>query len=81
MIKKEVIELLEDIQNKLTYNSWGKAILKIQFNIKKIELINSKRYIKLQNKLNIAINKWGLADKKTLRISRIIDKEINRIYQ
>lgn len=78
--KEEAIEILEDIYSDLTYNNWREADKKVKLNIEIIEFRNSKEFIKLQNRLHTLIDKKGLRDKETIRVSQMVDKEINKFY-
>lgn len=78
--KEETIEILEDIYSNLAYDNWREADKKVKLNIKIIEFKKTKRFIELQNQLNTLITKNGLRDKETIRVSQMVDKEINRFY-
>lgn len=78
--KEETIKILEDIYSNLAYDNWKEADKKVKLNIKIIEFKKTKRFIELQNQLNTLITKNGLRDKETIRISQMVDKEINKFY-
>lgn len=78
--KEETIETLEEIYSNLTYDNWREADKKVELNIKIIEFKKTKKFIELQNQLNTLISKNGLRDKETIRVSQIVDKEINKFY-
>lgn len=78
--KEETIEILEDIYSNLAYDNWREADKKVKLNIEIIEFRNSKEFIKLQNRLHTLIDKKGLRDKETIRVSQMVDKEINKFY-
>lgn len=64
----------------MAYDNWREADKKVKLNIKIIEFKKTKRFIELQNQLNTLITKNGLRDKETIRVSQMVDKEINRFY-
>lgn len=53
---------------------------KIELNMKIKEFRDTEKFIELQKELNILINRKGLRDKETIRVSQMVDKEINKFY-
>lgn len=81
-MKKEVaIDILEDIQNSLMSSNWKQETLKIlNHYIKGLEIATDEKIEKMLNKHCEYKKIYGENGRKTIYLSKKIDKEIQKIY-
>lgn len=81
-MKKEVaIDILEDIQNSLMNSNWKQETLKIlNHYIRGLEIATDEKIKKMVNKHCEYKKIYGENGRKTIYLSKKIDKEIQKIY-
>lgn len=81
-MKKEVaIDILEDIQNSLMSSNWKQETLKIlNHYIRGLEIATDEKIKKMVNKHCEYKKIYGENGRKTIYLSKKIDKEIQKIY-
>lgn len=81
MKKSTAINILEDIQDSLYCDNWKEqSLIKIIHYIKCIEIAINPKIIKLIEKYGESIKHYGKNDKKSRKLAKKIDNEINKIY-
>ena len=81
MKKNVAIDILEDIQQILNQKDGKiKAIKTIEIYIKNLEISNNKNIQKLIRKQIEYINIYGENSRKTIKLNKKIDKEIQKIF-
>ena len=81
MEKEIAIEILKDIRNALNSDDWKKSGLKtISIYRKNLELSLDVKIQKLIKKQNEYIKKYGENGRKTIKVNKKIDKEIQKIF-
>ena len=81
-MKKEVaIDILEDIQNSLMNSNWKQETLKIlNHYIRGLEIAKDEKIKKMVNKHCEYKKIYGENGRKTIYLSKKIDKKIQKIY-
>lgn len=81
MEKQVAIDILENIQETLTgENAKEKGLKIVEIYRKNLEISTSKKMRKLINKQKEYCQIYGEDDKKTLKLVKKIDEEIQRIF-
>lgn len=81
MEKNVAISILKDIQKTLMDNNWKeKSLQTIEIYEKGIEVATNEKIKKMINKHSQYIMLYGEADKKTIKLAKKIDKEMQKIY-
>ena len=80
MKKRVALEMLENINSKLTYENWKNAKDTVNLYITYLEIITDKKIKKMLKKYSKCYKEYGEESIKTKRIEKKIDKEINKIY-
>lgn len=81
MEKEVAISILEDIENSLQKENWKEESLKtIAIYKKGLEIATNLKIKNLIEKHREYIKKYGENDKKTIKIGKKIDEEVQKIY-
>lgn len=81
MEKEVAISILEDIENSLQKDNWKEESLKtIAIYRKGLEIATNLKIKNLIEKHREYIKKYGENDKKTIKIGKKIDEEVQKIY-
>lgn len=80
ILKSEAINILKEIEEDLKNENREKAIKDIDYYIKNIEITTDKKINELMYKYLEMKKNYGLYDRRTMSISKKIDKEILKIY-
>ena len=82
MIEKErAVNILEEVENSLMSDNWKQNTLKIiNFYIKGLEIATDEKIKKMVNKHCEYKKIYGESGRKTIYLSKKIDKEIQKIY-
>lgn len=81
MEKQVAINILEDIENSLQKENWKEESLKtIAIYRKGLEIATNLKIKNLIEKHREYIKKYGENDKKTIKIGKKIDEEVQKIY-
>lgn len=81
MEKEVAISILEDIENSLQKYNWKEESLKtIAIYRKGLEIATNLKIKNLIEKHREYIKKYGENDKKTIKIGKKIDEEVQKIY-
>lgn len=81
MEKEVAISILEDIENSLQKENWKEESLKtIAIYRKGLEIATNLKIKNLIEKHREYIKKYGENDKKTIKIGKKIDEEVQKIY-
>lgn len=81
MRKEVAIEILEDIQNSLMQENWKEESLRtIAIYRKGLEIATNTKIKNLIEKHREYIKNYGENDKKTIKIGKKIDEEVQKIY-
>lgn len=82
MEKSVAISILEDIQQALndTNNAKDKALKTIELYRKNLEIATNDKLKELIKKHTEYCRKYGEDDRKTLKLSKKIDKELHKIF-
>lgn len=81
MEKEVAISILEDIENSLQKENWKEESLKnIAIYRKGLEIATNPKIKNLIEKHREYIKKYGENDKKTIKIGKKIDEEVQKIY-
>lgn len=78
--KSEVLEILQDIVSNLNYDNWEKAKKDTDTYIKNLEITTNEKINQLVPIYNDYQNRYGEYDRKTVKIRKKLDKEINSIF-
>ena len=79
---KVAISILQDIQNILMENNWKEKSLKaIEIHTKDLRVAINEKIKKLREKHYKYSMLYGEADKKTIKLAKKINKEIQKIYK
>lgn len=82
MKKSTAINILEDIQDSLYCNNWKEnSLLKIRYYTNCLEVSISPKINKLIEKYRKSINQYGKNNKKSLKLAKKIDDEIDKIFK
>ena len=80
ILKSEAINILKEIEEDLKNENREKAIKDIDYYIKNIEITTDKKINELMYKYLEMKKNYRLYDRRTMSISKKIDKEILKIY-
>lgn len=81
MEKEVAISILEDIENSLQKDNWKEESLKtIAIYRKGLEIATNLKIKNLIEKHREYIKKYGENDKKTIKVGKKIDEEVQKIY-
>lgn len=80
VLKSDAINILKEIEEDLKNENRKKAIKDVNYYIKNIEITTDKKINELMYKYLEMEKNYGLYDKRTISISKKIDKEILKIY-
>ncbi len=80
ILKSDAINILKEIEEDLKNENRKKAIKDVNYYIKNIEITTDKKINELMYKYLEMEKNYGLYDKRTISISKKIDKEILKIY-
>lgn len=81
MEKEVAISILEDIENSLQKENWKDESLKtIAIYRKGLKIATNPKIKNLIDKHREYIKKYGENDKKTIKIGKKIDEEVQKIY-
>lgn len=80
ILKSDAINILEELEEDLKKGNTEKAKQDINYYIKNIEITTNKKINELMFEYLEKKNKYGLYNRRTIRISKKIDKEILKIF-
>jgi len=80
MEKQTALDILEDIQQELDRNGKDKALKTVRVYRKGLEMATNEKIKNLIEKHCEYIEKYGENDRRTLKISKKIDDELQKIY-
>ena len=80
ILKSDAINILKEIEEDLKNDNREKAIKDIDYYIKNIEITTNKKINELIYKYLEMKKNYGLYDKRTISISKKIDKEMLTIF-
>lgn len=81
MERKVAISILQDIQNRLMESNWKeKSLRTIDIYTKELKVATNDKIRELREKHNKCCMLYGEAGRKTIKLAKKIDEEIQKIY-